>query len=131
MLSFLSPGRVLAYRSVVFLVLLASASSSSMASGAPEDARNFVRAVVVNELAADANDHSRWMYRDDNKDPDKNTVKLVIQTSQGDLSRTIEKDGRPLTPEQQKQEDQKIDAFVEDADLRQKQKQDHERDSEK
>ena len=71
------------------------------------------------------------MYREDNKGPGKNTVKVVIQTSQGDLSKTIEKDGRPLTPEQQKEEDQKIDAFVEDADLRQKQKQDHERDSEK
>jgi hypothetical protein len=131
MLSFLSPARVLAYRSVVFLVLLASASSSSMASGSPDDARDFVRTVVANELAADANDHSRWMYRDDNKGPGKNTVKLVIQTSEGDLSKTVEKDGHPLTPQQQEEEEQKIDAFVEDANLRQKQKQDHERDAEK
>jgi hypothetical protein len=131
MLPFLSPARVLAYRPVVFLVLLAGGSSSSMASGSPNDARDFVRAVVANELAADANDHSRWMYRDDDKSPGKNTVKLVIQTSQGDLSKTIEKDGHPLTPQLQKEDEQKMDTFVEDANLRQKQKQDHERDSEK
>jgi hypothetical protein len=57
------------------------------------------------------------------------TVKLVIETSQGDLSKTIESDGRPLTPEQQKEDEQKMDVFVEDANLREKQKRNHEQDS--
>jgi hypothetical protein len=90
-----------------------------------------VHAVVTNELAADANDHSRWMYRDDNKVPDAHTVKLVIQTSQGDLSKTVEKNGHPLTAQEQKEDERKIDTFVNDASVREKQKHGNEQDAEK
>ncbi|HEY3987774.1 MAG TPA: hypothetical protein VGM02_00640 [Acidobacteriaceae bacterium] len=90
-----------------------------------------MRAVVANELAADANDHSRWMYRDENNVPGNNTVKLVIQTAEGDLSKTIERDGHPLTLQQQKEDERRMDAFVDDANLRQKQKRNHEQDAAK
>jgi hypothetical protein len=116
---------------VIFFTLIAGASPSPVVSSEAEDARAFVRAVVANELAADASDHSLWMYRDDNKVPDIHTVKLVVETSQGDLSKTIERDGHPLTPEAQKDDEQKMDAFVHDAELRQKQKHRHEQDAEK
>jgi hypothetical protein len=126
-----SPAYRLLYRLALFFVLLAVTCSASLASGSPQDARAFVHAVVANELAADANDHSRWMYRDENKIPGKQTVKIVIQTSQGDLSKMIEKDGHSLTPEQQKEEEDRMDAFVEDASVREKQKRDHQQDAEK
>ncbi len=103
----------------------------TLASGQGKDAREFVRAVVANELKADANDHSQWMYLDDNKLPDKHTVKLVIQTAHGDLSKTLKKDGHPLTPQEQKEDENKIDDFVQDASVREKQKRDHEQDAEK
>ncbi len=112
----------------LFLVFL---SWTTSASGQGEDARAFVRAVVANELKADAIDHSRWMYRDDNKVPDKHTVKLVIQTADGDLSKTVEKDGHPLTAQEHKDDEQKMDGFVRDASVREKQKRDNEQDSEK
>jgi hypothetical protein len=114
---------------VAFLVVVLGASAS--ASSQPEDARAFVRSVVANELAADASDHSLWMYRDDNKVPGTHTVKLVIETSQGDLSRTVERDGQPLTPQAQQEDEQAMDAFIHDAKLRQKQKRRHEQDAEK
>jgi hypothetical protein len=102
-----------------------------LASAQGKDARAFVQSVVANELKADANDHSRWMYRDDNKLPGKHTVTLVIQTAEGDLSKMIEKNGRPLTPQEQKDDEQKMDNFVHDASLREKQKRDNEQDAEK
>jgi hypothetical protein len=123
--------RLLTVGAGVFFVFVAAASPLAPPAGQPKDARAFVRDVVANELAADANDHSRWMYRADNKVPGMHTVKLVIETSQGDLSRTIERDGRPLTPQEQKDDVAKIDDFVHDADLRQKQKRRHEQDAEK
>lgn len=123
--------RVLALWAVAFFVFVTGALPSASASRQPEDARAFARAVVASELAADANDHSSWMYRDDNKVPDAHTVKLVIETSQGDLSKTIERDGHPLTPQAQKEDEQKMDAFVRDAELRQQQKHRHEQDAEK
>ena len=70
-------------------------------------------------------------YLDDNKVPDSHTVKVVIQTAQGDLSKTLKKDGRPLTADEQKQDEKKIDDFVQDAGVREKQKRDHQQDSEK
>lgn len=123
--------RVLALWAVAFFVFVTGALPSASASRQPEDARAFARAVVASELAADANDHSLWMYRDDNKVPDAHTVKLVIETSQGDLSKTIERDGHPLTPQAQKEDEQKMDAFVRNAELRQQQKNRHEQDAEK
>ncbi len=123
--------RVLAIWAVAFFVLVVGASPLAPPSSQPEDARVFVRAVVANELTADASDHSLWMYRDDNKVPGTHTVKLVIETSQGDLSRTLERDGHPLTPQAQKEDEQTMDAFVQDAELRQKQKRRHEQDAEK
>jgi hypothetical protein len=129
-ITFLNAIRVFIYRSMLLFVLFASISSS-VAAVPPQDARAFVRAVVANELAADANDHSRWMYRDENGIPNKGTVKLVIQTAQGDLSKTIERDGHPLPQEQQQEDEQRMDSFVKDASLRQKQKRDHEQDAAK
>ena len=123
--------RVWAVWAVAFFVLVADASPSAPASSQPEDARAFVRSVVASELAADASDHSLWMYRDDNKVPGTHTVKLVIETSQGDLSRTVERGGQPLTPQAQQEDEQAMDAFVHDAELRQKQKRRHEQDAEK
>jgi hypothetical protein len=71
------------------------------------------------------------MYRDENGVPNRNTVKLVIQTAQGDLSKTVERDGHPLPQDQEKADEQRMDAFVHDANLRQKQKQSHQQDASK
>jgi hypothetical protein len=131
MIRSLSSAGMLARRSALMVVLLAVASSLSFAADLPKDARAFVRAVVTKEVAADANDHSRWMYRDDDGAAGRKTVKLVIQTAEGDLSETIQRDGQPLTPQEQKKEEQRMDAFAQDASLRQKQKHDHEQDAEK
>jgi hypothetical protein len=123
--------RVLAIWAVAFFVVVVGASPLAPASSQPEDARAFVHAVVAIELAADANDHSLWMYRDDNKVPGMHTVKLVIETREGDLTKTLERDGQPLTPQALQEDEQKMDAFVRDAELRQKQKRRHEQDAEK
>jgi hypothetical protein len=95
------------------------------------DARSIVRSVVANEPRADANDHSKWIYLDDNNVPDGHTVKIVIQTAQGDLSKTLKKGGQSLTPNEQRDDEKRIDDFVSDASVREKQKHDHEQDSEK
>ncbi|MFL6429672.1 MAG: hypothetical protein ACJ71S_15615 [Acidobacteriaceae bacterium] len=125
------PKPVVLMRRFALLAVLLAARSLAIASELPKDARTYVREVVTNELQADANDHSRWMYRDEDGAPNNNTVKLVIQTAQGDLSKTLERDGRPLTQEQQRADEQRMDAFVQDASLRQKQKRDHEQDAAK
>ena len=60
-----------------------------------QSAEEIVRTVVKNELDADYNDHTPWMYRDAYKSPDKDIVKIVIETPQGNLSEVIEDHGQP------------------------------------
>ncbi len=96
-----------------------------------QDARAFVQTIVNHELEADANDHTRWMFRDANKVRGESTVKLVVQTPEGDVSKTIEMNGHSLTPQQQKADEQKMHQFVTDAAVRQKQKQSHQQDDKK
>jgi hypothetical protein len=96
-----------------------------------QDAHAFVQTIVNHEVEADANDHSHWMFRDAEEVRGKSTVKLVVQTPEGDVSKTIEMDGHSLTPQQQKADEQKMHRFVTDASVRQKQKQSQQQDDKK
>jgi hypothetical protein len=96
-----------------------------------QDARSFVRDIVAHELKADANDHSRWMFEDQNRTAAGSTVKLVVQTPEGDLSKTIAMNGHPLTPQQRSADEQKMHQFVTDAALRQKKKRDAQQDEQR
>ena len=123
---------MLASRYAVAVMLCSAIFSAPMrARGQSEDARTLVSAIVKNELAADANDHSRWMFRDADKVSGKSTVKLVVQTPQGSVSKTIEINGHPLTAQQEKADEQKMHQFVTDPAVRQKQKNDQQQDDKK
>lgn len=114
------------------LVSLAPLGARAQSPVAPTgDAHDFVQSVVNSELAADAKDHSLWMFRDANKVPGRNTVKLTVETTQGDVSKTIEMAGQPLTPQQQAADKQARHRFVTDPATRQKQKQGQQQDDKK
>lgn len=103
--------------------LLGFSLGLSAESGAQEaSARQLVQQVVDNQIAVDRNDHSRWMYRDTDKTPGKSTVKLIIQTAEATLSKTIEMNGRPLTPQQQQQDEARMESLVNDPAARAKQR---------
>jgi hypothetical protein len=87
-----------------------------------QSAQEIVRTVVHNELDADYNDHTAWMYRDDYKSPDKNVVKLVIETSQGNLSEIIEDAGRPPDAQEHQADLDRIQQLISDPALRARQK---------
>ncbi|MGC2618243.1 MAG: hypothetical protein WA414_04325 [Acidobacteriaceae bacterium] len=85
---------------------------------AQQDPKAIVKTVVQNEIRIEAADHSRWMYRDAYKSPDKDTVKLVIQTPQGNLSETIEDHGRPPSPQEHQADLAHMQQIVSDPALR-------------
>ena len=85
-------------------------------------AHQLVKQVVYNELEANENDHSHWMYRDSDKLTAKSTVKLVVETSEATISKTIELNGRPLTPQEQAEDHAKMEAIVNDPSVRAKQR---------
>jgi hypothetical protein len=84
--------------------------------------QQLVQEVVKNEIAANRNNHSHWMYRDADKTPSKNIVKLAIETSDGKVSKTIELNGRAPTPQEQEQDRAKMKKVVNDPSERDRQR---------
>jgi hypothetical protein len=76
------------------------------------DARAIVQTAVKAELAADDNDHSRWRYRDHMKDA--NNVSIVVETDHGSVKRLIIRGGQPLSEEEARAEDARVQEFIHD-----------------
>jgi hypothetical protein len=75
--------------------------------------KEIVRTAMQAELSADLNDHSRWRYRDDQRDG-THTVSIVVETDHGAVKRLIEKDGRPLTQAEASVENARVQTFIHD-----------------
>jgi hypothetical protein len=77
-------------------------------------AQQLVQQVVYNELQANQNEHTHWMYRDSDTVPAKSTVKLVVETPDGTVSKLILLNGQPLTAQQQAQDDTRMESILTD-----------------
>lgn len=77
-----------------------------------QDPRTLIQQAVDTELRADREDHSRWRYRDDERT--KQTVSVVVQTDAGAVKRPFLRNGHPLSPEEVKAEDNRIQAYIHD-----------------
>lgn len=87
-----------------------------------ESAQKLVQQVINNELYYNRTDHSHWIFLDSDTTPSKSTVKLVVQTPQASVSRLIELNGKPPTPQQAAQDHAKMESVVNDPAVRAKQK---------
>jgi hypothetical protein len=91
-------------------------------------AQAIARTAVQTELAADRDDHSRWQYRDLDRKPDGEFLYQVVETDHGSVKKKIKHNGQPLTAEQLKAEDARIQSFVNDPSQQAKQRKDSEQD---
>jgi hypothetical protein len=90
-------------RGLAFVLLLAGFSPAQQ-SQVP--ANDLVRQVVNNELQAENQDHSRWMYRLESQKPNgSKEVDQVVETQEGSLRRPILIDGHEPSPQEQQQAD--------------------------
>ena len=85
-----------------------------------------VKLAVKTEIEAANTDHSRWRYRDEQKEP--NTVSIIVQTDVGAVSRLISRNGKVLTPQEAREEGARIDRFLHDPSKIAKQRKDGEQD---
>lgn len=92
-------------------------------SQTPQDPRQIVRSAMETELSADLNDHSRWKYRDAQKDG-IDTVSIVVETDHGAVKRLISRWGRPLNDSEARIEDARVQTFIHDPSQLAKQKRD-------
>jgi hypothetical protein len=85
-------------------------------------AQELVKQVVYNELQANQNDHTHWVYRDSDSVPAKRTVKLVVETPDGTVSKLILLNGHPLTAQEQSEDDTRMESILTDPTVLAKQR---------
>lgn len=108
-----------------------SAQAAQDAEQATGSANELVKVTVQNELKAIDNDHSHWMYQLNTSRNGTAETHEVVETSHANLKRLIARNGSPLGPDEQKQEDKKVQQFVGDTDAQQKQRHDLDQDAHK
>src|SRR6185312_9613621 len=86
----------------------------------PKDATSYVRDVIHHTLDVEKNDHSHWRYLAHREDEKSNVDKDVIETRDGELTRTLQLWGRPLTTDERQQDEARMHKLVQDPDERAK-----------
>jgi hypothetical protein len=82
-------------------------------AGSPEvDAKKIVRDASWNELHSKSPGRS-FRFRQNKVDPKGSTVKEIIETKDGDVARLLEKDGKPLPPEEEQAEIDRLNHLLE------------------
>ena len=90
----------------------------------PKDGRAIVASAAATELASDRTDHTAYIYRDHDVTPGNDTLFLMVETPQGNLKRTLEDHGQPLSPEARRVDDLRIHGLMNDANAQQHQRKD-------
>ncbi len=118
------------YRSFVFLlVAVCSAAVFAQSQSAisvpprpdlPRDANTYVRDIIKNEIESDAKDHTLWRYRFHREDEKNNYDRDVVETRDGQLARTLLIAGRPLTEDQRRKDEERMQKLVNSEDERAK-----------
>jgi hypothetical protein len=92
----------------------------------------LVRRATQNEIAAiGPTKPPFFLYEDRTQYKDHSVTKENIETSEGGLSRTVAKNGKPLTPSEQAQADDKLKSFAFDPEARRKKRQSNHEDDQR
>jgi hypothetical protein len=78
----------------------------------PKDANEYVREIIKNELDSDAKDHTLWRYRFHREDEKNNYDRDVVETREGQLARTLLIAGKPLTDDERRKDEERIQKLV-------------------
>ncbi len=89
--------------------------------------KEFVRTAIYNELHAHSSGE-HFMWKDTDKKPKATTTKLMVETSQGVISRLIAVDGRPLNAQERAQDDGRVNRLLTDASALHKKQQEQKED---
>jgi hypothetical protein len=85
-----------------------SADHPGSTPGDSGDGNSLARAIIENELTAEAQDQSLWHYRQLREEKGRKQLREIYQTTDGEISRVLELNGVALSPKQRQQETQRI-----------------------
>jgi hypothetical protein len=87
----------------------------------------LVRQAVNNEVASNSSSGRHFMFKDTKKTAHLNQVKLLVETRDATAGMLIANDGRPLSPQERKQEEARLSNYVQNPqELNKKRKQEKE-----
>lgn len=87
----------------------------------------LVREAVRNEISSNTNPGSRYMFRDQRKTLHLSQTKLIVETREATAGMIIAQGGHPLTPEQRRAEEARLENYIRNPDeLNKKRKQEKE-----
>jgi hypothetical protein len=106
------------------VLLTAPLVSQTPAPEQDTSANALGRAVINNELKSQATNHGNWMYQENREDQGKKKKTTeVVQTPRGSLERLLAVDDHPLAPNDQRQEEERIESLVRNPAEQQKREQ--------
>jgi len=110
-------------------VLLAGAAAllGVCAAAGAQDAKQIVRQAVHTELAADAADHTHWLYYEVDRKPGANVEQWVAEANKGELKRLLKKNGVSVSSAAQRDG---MNRFIQNSGARAKQRKDNQQDDE-
>jgi len=89
------------------------------AAASAQQPRQIAQQAVRAELAADAADHSLWLYHEIDQKPNDGFVQWAAQTRMGELDRVLQQDGHRLSLAQQRS---RMESFIHDPSAQAKQR---------
>ena len=105
-----------------FLILCIPAFSQNAPREDNVSAGECLRRAVDGELKAQTDDHTHWMYEIRTKVSGQEQIRLVVETREGDLDRLRSVNGQPLTAEQEKREERRIQRLLHNSGEQRKRK---------
>jgi len=88
-------------------VILAVACVASAKDGAMRP-QELVRQAVNNEIGSNSGSGSHFMFKDEKKTAHLSQTKLIVETNEATVGLVIAEDGRPLSPQQRQQEEERL-----------------------
>jgi hypothetical protein len=104
---------------MIAVFALTVAALSAFADGLPESPRQLIKDVVYNELANHQH-HAYFEHLDVQRTGQETLLKAEVETRTGRIHRTLAKDGKPLSAEQQEQETRRLGALLNDSSQQQR-----------
>ena len=109
-----------AWGGAALLLALAAGGWSSAKSPPTEtvliDPEQLVGEAIDNEIHGQISNHTHWCYQKSVRDDDRSELRGVCQTAGGDIDRLLVVNQRPLSPELQRKEDERIQNLVTNSD---------------
>ncbi len=118
------------------VAVFGQASSNAPAASQPQGlsgaaAKQYVRHIIEHELAADHEDHSHFAYHLRKETPKGTTVKQVVETPLGSVSRLIAINDQPLNQEQRAHDEERLQKLLNNPEEQQQKRRAEQEDAKK